>query len=117
MAIGFLEKKGFAVVEPDASASRTKAARLTPKGQAAKDASRRLLAAVEQRWEARYGMDALRALRESLERLAGEGTAESSPLFQGLEPHPEGWRASVPKPQTLPHFPMVLHRGGFPDGS
>lgn len=117
MAMGFLEKRGFAVVGPDPSASRTKLARLTPKGQAAKDDSRRLLATVEQRWEARYGKDTVRAVRESLEPLVGEATAESSPLFQGLEPHPEGWRASVRKPQTLPYFPMVLHRGGFPDGS
>jgi hypothetical protein len=27
------------------------------------------------------------------------------------------WRASVPNPETLPHYPMVLHRGGYPDGS
>ena len=54
---------------------------------------------------------------ESLERLAGGGTAETSPLFGGLEPYPDGWRASVRKPETLPHYPMVLHRGGFPDGS
>ena len=24
---------------------------------------------------------------------------------------------SVRQPETLPHYPMVLHRGGFPDGS
>ncbi len=117
MAMGFLQKRGFAVVEPDPSASRTKAARLTPKGQAAKDASRRLLATVEQRWEARYGQDTVRNVRDSLEPLVGEPTAESSPLFQGLDPYRDDWRASVRKPQTLPHFPMVLHRGGFPDGS
>jgi hypothetical protein len=34
-----------------------------------------------------------------------------------VEPYPEGWRASVPRPEVLPDFPMVLHRGGFPDGS
>jgi hypothetical protein len=56
-------------------------------------------------------------LEESLSRLAGTGMAGNSPLFQGLEPDPNGWRASVRKPDTLPHFPMVLHRGGFPDGS
>lgn len=28
-----------------------------------------------------------------------------------------GWRASVRKPDTLPRYPIVLHRGGFPDGS
>ena len=31
--------------------------------------------------------------------------------------HPDGWRASVRQPDLLPHFHMVLHRGGFPDGS
>jgi hypothetical protein len=38
-------------------------------------------------------------------------------LFRGLGPYADGWRASVHKPDTLPHYPMVLHRGGFPDGS
>jgi hypothetical protein len=23
----------------------------------------------------------------------------------------------LPKPKTLPHYPMVTHRGGYPDGS
>ena len=38
-------------------------------------------------------------------------------LFQGLEPYPDNWRASVRRPVTLPYYPMVLHRGGYPDGS
>jgi hypothetical protein len=38
-------------------------------------------------------------------------------LFQGLEPYPDNWRASVRAPRTLPYYPMVLHRGGYPDGS
>jgi hypothetical protein len=29
----------------------------------------------------------------------------------------DGWRAKVRRPTTLPHYRMVLHRGGFPDGS
>jgi len=71
-----------------------------------------LSAAVPGAWQ-----DAIRTLRESLERLVGEPAARQSPLFRGLEPYPDGWRASVRKPDTLPHYPMVLHRGGFPDGS
>jgi hypothetical protein len=46
-----------------------------------------------------------------------DSTAERSPLLSGLQPYPEGWRASVRKPDKLPHYPMVLHRGEFPDGS
>jgi hypothetical protein len=35
----------------------------------------------------------------------------------GVTPCPECWRARVPAPSVLPHFPMVLHRGGYPDGA
>ena len=57
------------------------------------------------------------ALRESLGRLIGEPTAKLSTLFRGLEPYPNGWRAMVARPEVLPHDPMILHRGGFPDSS
>jgi hypothetical protein len=49
--------------------------------------------------------------------MVGDGTREASRLFSGLDPYPEGWRARVIEPETLPHYPMVLHRGGYPDGS
>ena len=117
MAMGILQKRHAAVVEKDQNGARAKVTRLTPKGREAQDAYRQLLGAIEGRWHARFGKDTLRALQQSLERLAGEPTAQASPLFRGLEPYPDGWRASVRKPDTLPHYPMVLHRGGFPDGS
>lgn len=102
-ALSFLEKRGYAAIE---SVSRTKLARLTPRGLEAQSAYRERLAAIEKRWEARYGN-----LTEALEPFAVEA------LLRAIEPHPENWRASMPRPETLPHFPMVLHRGGFPDGS
>jgi DNA-binding MarR family transcriptional regulator len=111
MALGVLQKKRIAVVGPDPAGGRTKVARLTPKGREAQDRYGRLVGLIEERWQARFGPEAVRALRESLGRLSGE------PLFRGLEPYPDGWRASVRKPDALPHYPMVLHRGGFPDGS
>jgi DNA-binding MarR family transcriptional regulator len=117
MAMGILQKGRFAVVEPDPDGSRTKVARLTPKGRKAQDAYRRLLATIEERWQERFGTSTIDALREALERLAGKPGMKISPLFRGLEPYPEGWRAAVRKPETLPHYPMVLHRGGFPDDS
>jgi len=117
MALGFLPKRQMAVVEPDQTVSRAKVVRLTPKGREAQDAYHRLLGVIEARWHERFGEVAIRALRESLEQLTGEPSAKLSPLFQGLTPYPDGWRASVRKPNTLPHYPMVLHRGGFPDGS
>jgi hypothetical protein len=68
-------------------------------------------------WEERYGADAIEELRRALESIVGDGTRAGSPLFEGLHPPPDGWRAKVPEPERLPWFPMVLHRGGYPDGS
>jgi DNA-binding MarR family transcriptional regulator len=117
MAMGVLRKKGSAVVERDPSGSRAKIARLTPKGREAQDTYHQLSGIIEERWQARFGLPILRTLRASLEQLVGDPSPQLSPLFRGLEPHPNGWRGSVAKLSTLPHYPMVLHRGGFPDGS
>lgn len=104
MAMGILRKKNLAIVGTD------RAVRLTAAGMEAKDAYLRLLQATEERWRASFGGDRIQTLRHTLELLAPR-------LFEGLEPYPDGWRASVRKPATLPHYPMVLHRGGYPDGS
>ncbi len=117
MVLGYLETRRVAAVEPDSTARKAKVARLTSKGRKAQGAYGGLLDSIEERWRTRFSEDAIRTLREVLERLVGEPTAHASPLFRGLEPYSDGWRASVPKPETLPHFPAVLHRGGFPDGS
>jgi DNA-binding MarR family transcriptional regulator len=110
MALGVLEKAGLAVVERDPGGSRFKHVRLTPSGFTAQAAYRRRLAEVEVLWQQHAGAG---VLREALLRTTGDGAR----LALGLEPYPDGWRAALPRPATLPHFPMVLHRGGFPDGS
>jgi len=110
MAMGYLQKRGLAVVAAEPDKGPAKISGLTTEGLEAKDAYQRLLRTIEERWCNRFGKDKIAALRNALERLAGN-------LFQGLEPYPDGWRASVRRPETLPHFPMVLHRGGYPDGS
>jgi DNA-binding MarR family transcriptional regulator len=116
-AMGILRKKRLVEIQSDTAGSRTKLARLTSKGREAQEAYQRLLARIEERWQSHFGKDKVRRLRVALERLVGDSTADGSPLFRGLEPHRDGWRASVPKTSTLPHYPMVLHRGGFPDGA
>ena len=45
------------------------------------------------------------------------GPGDEPPLFGGLRPYPENWRARISPITSLPHYPMVLHRGGYPDGS
>ena len=117
MSLSFLGKRGYGVIQPKSTASRKKVLVLTPKGRKAQDRYRQLLLAIEERWQARFGQQAVGRLRELLERLAVGPAEQQSPLFRGLEPYPDGWRASVPRPEVLPDYPMVLHRGGFPDGS
>jgi DNA-binding MarR family transcriptional regulator len=117
ISLSFLGKRGYAVIQPKSTASR-KVLMLTPKGRRVQDRYRQLLLAMEERWQARFGEQAIGRLRELLEQLAGGSEEQQqSPLFRVLEPYPEGWRASVPRPEVLPDYPMVLHRGGFPDGS
>ena len=117
MCTGWLDRHGCVVTEPDATARRGKVVRLTPKGENAQRKYRRVLATTEATWRARYGADLLDELGDALESVVGDGTYAASPLAPGLVPHPDNWRARVRRPETLPHYPMVLHRGGYPDGS
>lgn len=99
-AVSFLKKREYA-------ATAGPGLTLTAKGRHAREAYLALVPAIEERWQSRFGGDAMRALRESLERVPAAWP----------EPYPDGWRASVARPEALPHYPMMLHRGGFPDGS
>ena len=65
--------------------------------------------------------------RQSLHEAIEEVLARPEALAAGLEPPPGGWRAKRPylaqtrrlltdPVASLPRHPMVLHRGGWPDG-
>ena len=113
-----LTKRDLAVVGPAPDGSRFKAIRLTNRGQEAQWAYTDWTGRLDDRAGLRLGAGAVAALRAALEPLAGDpGDPVHSPLMGGLESYPDNWRTDVRPPQTLPHFPMVLHRGGFPDGS
>lgn len=100
-----------------AGGSRTKIALLTEKGGRAQETYFRLTAEIEAGWRKLYGAEPVDRLRSLLEPLVGSGELSTSPLATCLKPYPDGWRSGVRPPTTLPHFPMVLHRGGYPDGS
>ncbi len=118
MAVGFLQRHGCIEVTDDPSASRGQVARLTVKGQSAQAQYRRILGSTEDRWRDRFGAGTLDAVRQALERVVGhEPAGAGTALFDGLHPYPDGWRSSSRRPEVLPHYPMVLHRGGYPDGS
>lgn len=85
---GVRERSGDVLIEPDPDSARGKVVKLTPWGRRSQESSRRLVAMIEERWEARFGAETIANLR-----------------------------AALPPRETLPHHPAVLHRGGFPDGS
>jgi hypothetical protein len=94
--------------------------RLTQQGLAAQAQHDRLAKAVERRWRRRFGGD--------FDRLA-KALITGRQLALGLQPYPDGWRAArnpyrartqavlADPASALPQYPMVLHRGGYPDGS
>jgi DNA-binding MarR family transcriptional regulator len=116
MAVEFLKKRGFVeVVSPQAG--RSLIVRMTSSGREIQSQYSQQLRFLEERWKRKLGRDGSFGLRSALEPMVGDGTRSGSLLYKGLEPYPEGWRAKERASDTLPHFPMVLHRGGFPDGS
>ena len=116
MALTFLVKNDYVTVEE-------RQVRLTFKGREAREALRRRHRDVEEQWAARFGADEVGQLRTALDRVLDDPR-----LPEGLRPHPDGWRATrryhahteamLDDPKgALPAYPLVLHRGGWPDGS
>jgi hypothetical protein len=116
-----LAKTDYVVVEGAPASRRT--IRLTSAGETLGAVQARLHARIGKRWATRFGTNVVGPLRAGLERIL-----EHPELPVGLTPYPDGWRASKPyAPQTravladprgrLPQHPVVLHRGGWPDGS
>jgi methyltransferase (TIGR00027 family) len=116
-ATGVLDRARLTVEEPDPSASLGKIARLTARGITAQRSCLELLDTIEESWPQRFGDGTVGSLRQVLEALATGSGGQPPPVFRGLEPYPDNWRARIRPPVTLPHYPMVLHRGGYPDGS
>jgi hypothetical protein len=120
MSLTYLTRHGYA--------EGTKVVRRTEAGRAAADVTRATQAGVERVWEERLGRASLDRLRAAMQAILDQREGEHSRLALGLEPHQGGWRASgrylpytqamLANPATgLPRHPMVLHRGGWPDGS
>jgi DNA-binding MarR family transcriptional regulator len=101
--LGSLEEHRYLTVTPDPAGGRFKVARLTPRGREARD--------TYLRWAADGGRPDAAALRAAL------APFDHDRLLGGTAPYPDGWRARVARPATLPHYPVISPRGGFPDGS
>lgn len=111
-----LKRHGLAVVEGMVERPG-QAARLTEAGLDAQANYLDQIVALEAHWHTRFGELALKALRRSLQAIVGDGNPVVEPLAQGLAPHACNWRAAVPPPEVLPHYPLMLDRGGWPDAA
>ncbi len=114
MAMTVLEPAGLAVTGKE---GRWQTVSRTAKGLSAQRVHAEHLTACERAWQEPHDPAAIRAIREVLEPLVATDGSTPPRLFECLRPYPGGWRASVRPPTALPHYPMVLHRGGYPDGS
>ena len=69
---------------PAEKGGRGKLIRLTSSGVAAQRAALDLIASLEQKWRTRYGANIFNSLRDSLEKIAGNGSAAILSTFSGL---------------------------------
>jgi len=104
--IRLLGELELAVIEPDAEAGRGRVARLSDQGRRAQAAYGKRSTATEKTWRA-HDVGRLRGALEAL---------DPAPLLAGTRAPSGGWRENTPL-ACLPHYPLVTHRGGYPDGS
>jgi DNA-binding MarR family transcriptional regulator len=107
-AVGYLERASLAEVVPTPGAKRGKSVALTARGEEARAATDRKLSGLEAKWEERHG-ESLARVRDALSPLSGQ--------LAVIEHPPGTWRAESKPLARLPRFPLVTHRGGFPDGA
>jgi DNA-binding MarR family transcriptional regulator len=121
---GYLERAGLVELVPIPGAKRGKALVLTGRGEKAKASTAKKIADLEATWDELHGATVHR-VREALAPLMASADDEPitvraaipSPLLDGLKHPPGTWRAEAKPLARLPRFPLVTHRGGFPDGA
>jgi len=116
MAVGILQKKQLVRMESNLQGPG-KTIVLTEAGVVAQQTYQLHLAKIEDDVCCRFGADLMRNLRDLLEDIISMEGGGSSLLMESIKPYADGWRALVKAPIYLPHYPMTLHRGGYPDGS
>ena len=116
-SLTLLKRHHLALVEPDPAARRGQRVRLTRAGTVAQANAERHLRTVVDEWCSRFGRTAIEGLRAALAAVVGSGDPAIAPLSIGLRPPPGNWRSYLPAPTLLPHHPILLGRGAWPDAS
>jgi hypothetical protein len=122
--LGFLQRRRLGVVS---SQQRRRLVRLTGTGMEAREQHLYTLNGQRKRHRARYGAVVDELSAAALAIVDARDADDTPCLAEGLRPLPGSWRARpsylvqteafVADPWRLPAQPMVLHRGGYPDGS
>jgi DNA-binding MarR family transcriptional regulator len=127
MSITALAKLGL-IEAGSAPNGRGKVVRRTGAGNDARSELTQRIQRCETAWEDRYGSSVVGDLRSTLRTILDRPGGNDGALSSGLVTPPGGWRAEkryapltdafVKSPRAgLARYPMVLHRGGWPDGS
>ena len=125
--LGFLQRQSLSEREPD-PVDRGQRVRLTPRGRERQQAAGQEVIELDSRWRESHGHADVDALAGLTADLFARHSADGTPaLSGGLIPPESGWRSRGPyakrtraflaDPHRLPPQPVILHRGGFPDGS
>jgi hypothetical protein len=122
--LGFLHRRRLAVVS---SQQRRRLVRLTGTGMEVREQHLYTLDGQRKRDRERYGAVVDELSAAALAILEARAADDTPRLAEGLRPLADSWRAwpsyrvqteaFVADPWRLPAQPMVLHRGGYPDGS
>jgi hypothetical protein len=99
-----LDRMGLITVGKKTEKPTGKAIYLSPAGLKLQSDYPALLGEIEEPWEKQCS-----DVRKQLERVVDDALSWTTP-------HPGNWREHRPL-TTLPHQPIVTHRGGYPDGS
>ena len=116
-SLTLLQRHRLAIVVPAAGGRQGRHVRLTAEGVVAQRAGQRRIASVERSWRQQLGTAQMAALHKALERVVGTGDPAAAPIATALATPPGVWRSTQAFPRTLPHHPIPLDRGGWPDGA
>lgn len=124
---GYLHQLDQGELAPTSASGRGKTARLTEAGLESVHRSAKIDDEIIQGWRLVHGAS-VDQLDDTLTELISRRDEHGSVLGRGLAPAPTSWRANAPyKSQTkrlvadpasaLPHHPMPVRQGAWPDGA
>ena len=111
-----LQRHGLAELIAAPAGQRGRRVRLTAEGKAAQRRGQQRIASIERQWQQRLDAE-VDALHAALDTAIGTGDPAQPPLADALAAAPGQWRAELPVPSGLPHHPIPVDRGGWPDGA